>query len=67
MKHINKISKSKYLNNQISFRMLQKRHVILLNKNIKLKELLRGGRGGEGGSEKNRKINKLPPSRLLGT
>ena len=66
MKHINQISKSKYLNNQISFRILQKSHVILLNKNIKLKELLRGG-GGEGGSEKNRKINKLPPSRLLGT
>ena len=67
MKHINQISKSKYLNNQISFRILQKSHVILLNKNIKLKELLRGGEGGEGGSEKNRKINKLPPSRLLGT
>ena len=35
IKHINKLSKSKWIINQISFQILQKSHVILLNENIK--------------------------------
>ena len=49
----NKLSKSNYITTQISIQILQKSHIILLKKNIKLKEkyyikpknLFVGGRG----------------------